>query len=246
MDGGPNTMSKNERRWDVYGGIDPRTIPIYGTPEAARYLRIPERTIQSWVFGRSYDTNRGSKQTPSLVPLARGSNNTLSFINLLELHVLGAIRRDHRVDMKRVRTALNYLKEKFGSEHPLVDEAMETDGKSLFVMKYGRLINASQDGQVAMAEILKDHLERIERDENGLAIRLYPFTRKETHGAPKLITIDPLVAFGRPVIVGSRATTVDVADRFKAGESPSSLAEDYGRTPEEIWEAIRCELETAA
>ena len=58
--------------------------------------------------------------------------------------------------------------------------------------------------------------------------------------------IDPFVAYGRPVIAGSRVTTADVADRFKAGESPEELSKDYDRTPEEIWEAIRCELDAAA
>jgi uncharacterized protein (DUF433 family) len=61
-----------------------------------------------------------------------------------------------------------------------------------------------------------------------------------------VVSIDPLVAFGRPVIIGSRITTADIADRFKAGESSADLARDYDRPQEEIEEAIRCELETAA
>jgi len=147
--------------------------------------------------------------------------------------------------MRRVRAALSFLQEQFGSEHPLVDEAMETDGKWLFVKKYGSLINVSQAGQGAMAEVLEAHLRRIERNEAGLAIRLFPFTRKGVD-APRIVSIDPLVAFGRPVIVGSRITTTDVADRFKAGESAADLAKDYGRPRADIEEAIRCELEAAA
>ena len=96
-----------------------------------------------------------------------------------------------------------------------------------------------------MEDILEAHLRRIERDHHGLAIRLYPFTRRGTE-SPRLVSIDPLVAYGRPVITGSRVTTADVSDRFKAGESPEVLSSDYGRTPEEIWEAIRCELDAAA
>lgn len=237
-------MTRKARGWDLYGGRDPRQIPIYSTVEAAHYLRIPANTIRSWVYGRDYETAAGAKRARALVPPA-DARGMLSFVNVLELHVLGAIRREHHVDMKRVRTALEFLQEKFGSEHPLVDEAMETDGKSLFVKKYGTLINASQEGQGAMVEILEAHLRRIERDEDGLAIRLFPFTRRGTD-SPRIVSIDPRVAFGRPVIVGSRITTADVADRFKAGESPADLAKDYGRSQEEIWEAIRCELETAA
>lgn len=237
-------MTRNKSGWELYGGRNPREIPIYSTVEAAHYLRIPHNTIRSWVYGRDYETASGAQRARPLVRPADAAG-MLSFVNILELHILGAIRREHRVDMKRVRAALEFLQNKFGCEHPLVDEAMETDGKSLFVNKYGRLINASQEGQGAMVEILEAHLRRIERDETGLAIRLFPFTRRGTD-SPRVISIDPLVAFGRPVIVGSRVTTADVADRFKAGESPAEIAADYDRPEEEIWEAIRCELEAAA
>ncbi len=237
-------MTKHTQRWGLYGGRDPRKIPIYSTVEAAHYLRIPSNTIRSWVYGRDYETSGGARRAKPLVHPA-DPRGILSFVNMLELHVLGAIRRQHQVDMKRVRTALEFLEKRFGSEHPLVDEVMDTDGKSLFVTKYGALINASQEGQGAMAEILDAHLKRIERDENGLAIRLFPFTRRGTD-SPRIVSIDPMVAFGRPVLIGSRITTADVADRFKAGESPADLAHDYGRPQTEIEEAIRCELEAAA
>ena len=236
---------KQGKRWDLYGGRDPREIPIYGMAEAAHYLRIPGNTIRSWVHGRCYETRGGFRRATPLVQPADPHSRTLSFVNVLELHVLGAIRRQHHVDMKRVRTALEFLQRKFGSRHPLVDEVMDTDGRSLFVTKYGALINASQEGQGAMAEILDAHLKRIERDETGLAIRLFPFTRRGIDG-PRIVSIDPLVAFGRPVLIGSRITTADVADRFKAGESAADLAHDYGREQTEIEEAIRCELDQAA
>lgn len=229
---------------DLYGGRNPREIPVYSAPEAAHYLRIPENTIRSWIHGRTYPTSRGTRRARPIVSPADPVRG-LSFINLLELHVLGAIRREHQVDMKHVRSALDFLQRQFRSEHPLIAEAMETNGKHLFVRKYGALINASEHGQVAMETVLHAHLKRIERDEQGLAVRLFPFTRKGTD-APRLIAIDPLVAFGRPVIAGSRIPTTDIADRFKAGESPAALAYDYGRPQEEIEEAIRCELEAAA
>src|SRR2546427_11351728 len=125
-----------------------------------------------------------------------------------------------------------------------------SDASAIFVSKYGSLINASRDGQLAMKALLQAHLKRIARDERGVAIRLFPFTRRRDAGttldALRLIAIDPAVAFGRPVIVGSRVPTSEIAERFQAGESPSELAEDFGRTEEEVWEAIRCEFPTAA
>lgn len=64
--------------------------------------------------------------------------------------------------------------------------------------------------------------------------------------APRLIVIDPRRAFGRPVIAGSRIPTTDVFERFKAGDSLENLVAEYGRSPQEIQEAIRYEAERAA
>jgi uncharacterized protein (DUF433 family) len=58
--------------------------------------------------------------------------------------------------------------------------------------------------------------------------------------------IDPEVAFGRPVLASTGIPTAIIADRLKAGESVNELASDYGRSQEEIIDAIRCELPSAA
>src|SRR5205823_12114427 len=111
------------------------------------------------------------------------------------------------------------------------------------------LINVSRNGQLAMKALLKEYLKRIERDAHGVAIRLFPFTRPKSIATdatkamdqPRLVAIDPAVAFGRPVIAGSRVPTVEVFERFIAGEPPEEIAADFGRTVEEVHEAIRCE-----
>lgn len=236
---------------DPYGGRDPREIAAYTTVEAAHYLRIPENTLRAWCFGRSSASRHGNaRRIPSVIKVADPARHLLSFVNLLEMHVLDAIRRRHQVELKRIRSAIRYLEDHFSLAHPLVDEAMETDGTDLFISNYGSLINASRHGQMAMREMLKAHLERIDRDQHGLAIRLYPFTRKrDLEGAapdPKLVSIDPRLAFGRPVLSGSRIPTIEIAERYKAGDSIFDLAEDYGREPFEIEEAIRCELHVDA
>ena len=99
-----------------------------------------------------------------------------------------------------------------------------------------------------MRETLQALLKRVEQDEQGLAIRLFPFSRRASANAPaiedspKLVVIDPRVAFGRPVLVGTGVTTSTIAERFDAGESIEDLAADYGRSRGEIEEALRCEL----
>jgi uncharacterized protein (DUF433 family) len=145
---------------------------------------------------------------------------------------------------------VSYLARQFPSKHPLADQDFETDGLDLFIKKFSQLINISQEGQLAMQEILQAHLHRIERDIKGIPVRLYPFTRKREFGdselEPKAVVIDPQISFGRPVLAGTGIPTAVIAERYKAGESVDDLTKDYGRQRLEIEEAIRCELWTEA
>ena len=117
-----------------------------------------------------------------------------------------------------------------------------TDGLPLFVEKYGQLLNLSQDGQLAMRDVLCVHLSRVARDTGGIPVKLYLFTRFHQADEPKTVVIDPYVSFGRPVLVGTGIPTAVIAERYKAGESIQALAEDYERPLGDIEEAIRCEL----
>ena len=233
-------MSIKAARFDL--DQDPRELPAYAVPEAAHYLQIPASTVRSWVVGRPYLTQGGRRFFKPLIDLPQRDRPILSFVNLVEVHVLDAIRRKHGVRLTKVRKALDYLSSKFPSTHPLADHWFETDGLDLFVEKYGQLINISREGQLEVRNLIHAHLKRIERDPNGVPIRLYPFTRKREPDEPKAVVIDPRVSFGRPVLAGTGIATALIAERFKAGEPIDKLAEDYARPPSEIEEAIRCEL----
>lgn len=227
--------------------LAPRELPNYRLPEAAHYLRIPLSTLRTWIFGQEYGTAGGHRRSRPIITIAADDPPRLSFVNMVEAHVLSAIRYQHGVALLAVRRAVEYLTREFGSRHPLAEEQFQTDGVSLFVERLG-LLNVSAPGQFAMREILVALLRRVERDERGLAIRLYPFSRRPAATllalaeSPRLVVIDPMVGFGRPVLSGTGVTTLSIAERFDAGESIKDLAADFGRPREEIEEAIRCEL----
>lgn len=215
--------------------------------EAAHYLRLPAATLRSWVKGRYYDTDLGPKFSPPVIKLPDADVLSLSFVNLVEAHVLAALRRQHGLRLRDVRRAVLYLKRHFHQRRPLADHPLETDGLDLFVEHVGNLVTATQEGQLALRALLQAHLTRIDRDPStNLALRLYPFTRSRAVEAPRHVVIDPLVSFGRPVLSGTGISTSAIADRYKAGDSIDSLVEDYGRSRQEIEEAIRCELQVEA
>lgn len=221
---------------------DLRDMPAYGINEAAHYLGIPKATLRSWVLGRYYPTGTGKRFFRHIIELPEKERCLLSFVNLVEAHVLDAIRRAHGVALWRVRKAVNYLRKELGSKHPLAEQKFVTDRVDLFVEMFGQLVNISQEGQLVIKELIRTHLQRIERDTSGLPVRLYPFTRERKADEPKTIVIDPYISFGRPILAGTGIATTIVAQRYKAGESIEELAEDYGRSRTDIEEAIRCEL----
>ena len=238
-------MSQTQDRWHLYEGRDPRGLPAYTSSEAARYMRLPLRTVQNWSFGFR------TQGAAPLIHIADRERHLLSFLNVAELHVLGALRRYHRISPRKLRNVIGYLEDTFESRHPLLTERMLTDGVSVFIERAGTLINATRSGQLAMRQLIEAHLQRIEQDVDGLAIRLFPFVHHDPHtprpaemltDEPKVISLDPRVRFGRPVIAGTRIPTEEIAERFRAGDSLEQLADEYGRPPQEIEEAIRCEL----
>ena len=219
-----------------------RELPAYSVAEVAHYLNLPRSTVRYWATGKD--------SSPALIEVADTEPVALSFLNLVELHVLAAIRRKHAVPMPKVRRAIDYLRENTQDEsdklHPLISKQLQTDGLDLFIEQYGRLVNISSAGQLAMRVIIEAALRRIERDRRGLPIKLYPFTRSNINDAPAMVVIDPSLSAGRPVITGTGLATEIIAERYKAGETVAELAEDYDREEAEIEEAIRCELRAAA
>jgi uncharacterized protein (DUF433 family) len=240
------TGGRTVKTVSIQGPEDARSLPAYSLGEAARYLRLPLPTLRAWVVGRNYSTKTGRHRSPPALSLAGAKPPMLSFVNLLEAHVLAAITRDYDVPLQQVRRALTFLGKQFESKHPLIDRIFETNRRDLFVREAGKLVNVTQQGQVALGATLDLYLSRIEWDEIGIAIRLYPFTGRAELGVPKAVVIDPRIAFGKPILAHTSVPTVVVAERFKAGESLAALAEDYGRDATEIQEAIRCELDLAA
>lgn len=229
-----------------HGDQEPRKMPIYTIREAVQYLGIPEATLRSWVVGRFYETVKGKRHFKPIIKLPKSSlGRQLSFVNLVEAHVLDAIRRQHNVPLPKVRRAIEYLSRVFKSEHPLAEQEFATNGLDLFIDRYGQLINASRNGQLAMRAVLEAYLDRVERDALGHVSRLYPFVRRKELTEPKAVVIDPSISFGRPVLAGTGIPISIVASRYKTGDSMEALAEDYGRDKREIEEAIRCQLQAA-
>ncbi|MEE9517911.1 MAG: DUF433 domain-containing protein [Candidatus Adiutricales bacterium] len=228
---------EKKRAMDIYGGKDPRNETVYTIPEAARYLRIPAATLRSWVLGRQYPRQDSQAYFEPLIRLPDPQYNQLSFNNLVESHLLRALRQIHQIKIADIRVAFEYAEKQFGVDRLLLskDLLLNSQTRDLFIERYGELINLSLGGQLAMKDILFEYLKRVEWDAN-MPVRLFPVYG--VRAGHKVIVIDPLISFGRPVLNSKKISTSVIAERIDSGESPESIADDYDLHPQEVMEAL--------
>ncbi len=225
-------------RATLYGNRSPEELPAYGIPRAAQIVRLSPSTLRLWAIGDG--AHKPLFDVASRRPLL------LSFGNLTEAFVLASMRRLHGISMQKVRKALRFVGRELGYERPLLHARFRTDGVSLFAEHADRLLNVSAEGQAALREVLDASLRRIDW-ENDFAVRIYPWVRAEIASEqPKTIVVDPRRGFGQPAIAGTGIEARIVAQRHRAGESITALAEDYGVGLESVEDAIRCETREAA
>jgi uncharacterized protein (DUF433 family) len=224
---------------DIYGGKDPRDVPTYPLPDAARILRLPESTLRTWVNGQAYSTKNGKTRSRPIVRIPAERPGTLSFWNLAEAHILAAITRQHGVSLQSARKALDYVERKLKKPRPLIAEDFHTDGVNLFVERLEELadddpgvrslVNASSHGQLAARDLLEGVLKRVSRDTGGLIEKIYPWNKSLNE--PLRIEIDPRRAFGQPVVAGTRVPADELAERFAAGDRVEEIAREFRLNP---------------
>lgn len=218
---------------------DLRDQPAYGVSEAARYVRLPAATLRTWMVGRDYPKAGSQATFHPLIRPARRQPLQLSFYNLVEAHVLRALRTEHGVALAELRKAITFAEKKLGLHRLLLSPELRTHAGQVFLDRYVELINLGASGQLAMRRMFENHLQRVEWDRWSFPVRLYPYTDgSSAHDGARAIAIDPAVAFGRPIVQRAGISTAAIADRLDAGESVEALAEDYDLSRDEIEQAV--------
>jgi uncharacterized protein (DUF433 family) len=225
-------------RFALYQGRDPRELPAYSVAEAARYVDVPAATLRSWFSGRTYPRVDGvGSFEPVLSPADRRTGH-LSFRNLVEAHLLRALRTRHGIRLKTIRQALKTAEERLGIRDLLYrNKALVVGNRSLFLEYYGELLQLDLSEQIAMRRMLEAFLSRVDRDDRDIPIRLYPFLRG-AENVRRSIVIDPQVSFGRPILAESGISTSALVQRVNAGEPIDAVARDYDITPDDVETAI--------
>jgi uncharacterized protein (DUF433 family) len=206
--------------------------PRYTVDSVNQYLHLPPSTVRWWTTGNGCSS-------PAIRP-ADPRKCLLSFRNLVEAHVLSALRPRGRGRSRRrapTRALVELLEERFQSAHPLADPRMGTEAGA-FAQAFGAFAKLSPIERTAISDSLAHHLARISRDSRGEPCRLLVFTRGSPPD-PGLIMVDPLVRSGHPCVVDTDTLTTSVFSRFLEGATISTIGEVFGLPREQVEEAIR-------
>ena len=157
--------------------------------------------------------------------------------------MLLAIRQGYGIPLKRLRDAMEYLREQGGDLLFLAHQNFRHDRQHLYVMKDSFLLSLSERGQQVNRHVITEGLKQIVHGEDGYADQFYPLLRGHEQ---KSIMLAPAVGFGRPVLARRGIAAQAIARRFEAGEHLADLATDYDVTTEEIEDAIRWTTRHAA
>ncbi|MDO9458472.1 DUF433 domain-containing protein [Nocardioides sp.] len=198
--------------------MDANHTPLLTAREAARHLRMPESTLDSWIVSR-----RGE---PSLIhavtPEQRGWPR-LPFVAIIEAYVLRPLR-ELGAPMDEVRKAAAIVREEFGDEYALATQRIATDGVDLFVRLADDSMLQVKHQQLGIREVLDGYLHYVTWDDEGRPAQL----RLSQYPDAAAVIIDPRFGWGSPVLASSKVPVDAVLQLWRNGDPMADVAAEYG------------------
>lgn len=228
-----------------------RDIPfgtgVFSESQAARLLGVQSRTIRRWWRGYKYRPSPG-EPVRTLAPVGRMERDLpshegkrpLSFLEFAELVVVTAFI-NQGLPLQRIRSAAEALMKQHGVDRPFAYKRVFTDGRDIFLAFSGEarapdLVKLTRDDerlQIRAGGIEEPFVVEIgfSDDDKEIAEKFYPRGK----GVP--IVVDPNIAFGAPVIAGTRIT-IEAISAMVRGSSVEETAAAYDLSNEIVKAAL--------
>lgn len=202
--------------------------PRYSPAEAGRLLGgVSANTVRRWL---------GSTAAGDGVVHRARNTNWASFLDLIELHIALEIQRQTGVSTRALRFKLKEAAERAQLSHPLARRQFLVEGSKLWLPTEDGVYDLGEGGQLGLQRVIEEVSKNIEFDSDELARRWWPAGRAAG------VVVDPMVAFGDPVIEATRINTGVLFDLWKAeGENLMTVAEAYELDPGRVRSAIEFE-----
>lgn len=202
--------------------------PILTARETARYLRMPESTLDGWLAVKHVDP-----LVHAVAPERRGWPR-VPFVGVIEAYVLRGLR-DLGMAMDEIRAAAELVRQEFDDPYALARKRIATDGLNVFVRLADETLVHAPSRQLAIREVLEEYLRYIEWDGDGTASRLH----LHHFSTAADVIIDPRFGWGSPVMADSKVRVSDIVGLWRAGERISTVAEEYSLSIDVVEDVLR-------
>ena len=167
---------------------------VYSVSGAARYARMPASTIRQWFFpARGRKGVRGGDITDP-------QHQALSFFDFVEALAVRALRKDHGVSLKDIRTAIDFAQQQYGVQHIFAREDHRTlldESGQLHIVLAGERdpikISGKNLGQQSFQTCVELYMRDLQFRGDGLAQWYTAFRYQE-----ESVIMNPAYHFGEP------------------------------------------------
>src|SRR4051794_31203827 len=121
-----------------------KLLPAYTLAQAARLIGSNPSTLHAWFRGRNYKAFGRVKKTEAILPTISKPGQPISFIDVVEAHVLLLIRKGYGIPMTRIKSAADYLASIKGSLTFLSHKDFAVDRRDIFLNRDNVLISLSE------------------------------------------------------------------------------------------------------
>jgi uncharacterized protein (DUF433 family) len=224
------------------GLLESLFTPTYSISTTSKLTGITRWSVARYLRGYTYRLTAINEQEywGQQPPVVKSDDaHYASFLDLIDLlFVKEFLNRGFTLQQLRpaFMDARKYLK-----SHHFARSEFYTSGMDIFLKlpKDGALITLLTGGQIAINEIIEklgDKLEFEDITENGFARKWFPL------GKDVPIVVDPLISFGRPMLIGYNVPTSNIYDLY-LGESKkyTTVSKWFDIPVPEIETAVRFE-----
>lgn len=231
----------------------PLGVGVYTRAEVSRLLHMHPQRINRWVRGYSYSWtvaggSRHHGKKPAIVSPDLPSLDGIMVMSFLELIELLIVREfiECEVPFPKIRRAWQHASEMFKTRHPFAHHRAYVGHGSIFIKapKHGRAtdlleLSSRQPTQLVAGPIFERTLQAVDFDRRTwLVRRWWPL------GKTVPVVLDPAVAFGAPVVEGTRIETGILAG-YARQSGVESVAAAYRIDAEQVRAAVAFENQLA-
>lgn len=208
---------------------------VYLVKDVSKILHLDYEKVYRWLAGYwSGNLNKDINYT-----FGEPGNRAINFYSLIEFYTFFTLREKglSSTQVKKLHAKLSGLLHTpypfaVAQDYYVEDrKTKKTKKKFVYYTYLDSLIKLDEKHQFSF-DFMEKFLERIDFDENNLAVRFYPLPNS------KNVVVDPKHQFGQPVVSGTNIKTQTLFSLYQGGETVENISILYNLPIKKVEDAI--------